>query len=540
MKRNLLFLLMAALLATCFSAKAQRNTRYGDDLLLYSISEDPDYYEALPKISVADNGWIYVLLHAYGEEESGWKLYRSKDGGASFAKLKTFVTYSEWFLKDVDFVVTGGSESDIALWVLTAYNKKDKSVSGVWLSKYDANGEEEGDVYHETYYYNEIEGVSISTNARSPEEVYAPFVIGFACTVYSEAQNTGSLEYVYSLDGGATFNEKELYRDEEGCRFRRVDISIGQALASNWYPAMGVVFEMWNGDERNIGFICGAASGGTQSPMLPVSDLIREGYSDYEGCYAPKIQWLCNNALNEYFNFRIVCEAYDTYLETWDIVKISPKPGNASLTPDEVSLDHLRLDWVTSSNEDEYDPDLSYDKANNNYMITYRTGGEQKNLYYKTQKYDDLEGGSASWQTVLNAPYASLYTQDDGYYRPVVDIDPSRNKACFAWQVYEEQGSELFIFFDSEWNGITGLSEEGTAAGGLVLSPNPAQGKTVVKMERPDEYEGAVYDMQGRKVSAFRFSGAEYNLDVSGLPSGIYMVHVCSSTMKQVGRIAVE
>ncbi|MDD3738478.1 MAG: secretion protein, partial [Lentimicrobiaceae bacterium] len=97
------YLLLIAIFALNISVKAQNIG--GQDIV---ISEMDYYYWAYSKVSIADNGWIYILVdkkHAY---ESKLELHRSKDNGVTYQRLKEWQHIGgTWEYTDADLVVTG-------------------------------------------------------------------------------------------------------------------------------------------------------------------------------------------------------------------------------------------------------------------------------------------------------------------------------------------------------------------------------------------------------------------------------------------------
>src|SRR5210317_2011387 len=71
-------------------------------------------------VSVAENGWIY-LLHHYNSslttDENGWKIYCSEDGGMNFEE-KEHIQYSSYVLRleSTDMVVAGDDAGNIRVF----------------------------------------------------------------------------------------------------------------------------------------------------------------------------------------------------------------------------------------------------------------------------------------------------------------------------------------------------------------------------------------------------------------------------------------
>ncbi len=522
MKTKFLLISIMAAVALSFSAQAQR---FGSDIVLHECNGN---FWAKPKISVAGNGWIYVLMNKYGHptENDETRIYRSKNGGVAFEQIYHGVTPEDWRQGGRDLVVTGDTPSNITIWYVFADNNSTTEKTIIRLAKMDADGGNWTNVHSETYEDAETKDVAISTNARSPEDVWNPFVIGFAATTRTISVNRGNVDYIYSTDGGASFTKKWMY-NKVGSEFGAIDLSIGQALASGWWPFAGIVFEMDKdvSGKGNIGFIASVANGGSTTEVLQVNKKL----SNLPRCKQPKIQWLCNNTLDEPHNFMI---AYtDIYSnDDYDIIKIYPKSG---YTLGAHTLDNL--EWVRiagSSDKKEDSPDLSYDKNYNNYLLVYReTIGNECKLVYKVQHYTKIDGGSDEWSYIGDISTTS--TGYDWFYSPVVDIDLTRTQACFAFEYYNSSSFVTKLLADTEWS-TSDVDEITIENKQFSVSPNPAIDKIMLRLAEEGVYSARIYNMLGTEVATFRFAGTEFTYDVTSIPAGIYLIKLSTDKGKEL------
>lgn len=520
MKTKFLLISIMAAVALSFSAQAQR---FGSDIVLHECNGD---FWAKPKISVAGNGWIYVLMNKYGHptENDETRIYRSTDGGLTFQQIASGTTPAGIRQGGRDLVVTGDNPSNIAIWYVLADNEEASQKTNVFLIKMDANGQNGNTVYSISYNNTRTNDVAISTNARSPEHVWSPFVIGFALTTYTISENRGNVDYIYSTDGGATFTKKWMY-NKVGSEFGAIDLSIGQAKASVWYPFAGFVFEMDKGAGKgNIGFIASWANGDFSTDALKVNNK----YSSEIRCIHPKIQWLCNNTLDEPYNFMI---AYtDIYSnDDYDIIKIYPTAGyNLS----NHTLDNLRWSYIAGSYDKKEDsPDLSYDKNYNNYLLAYRERvGNECKLVYKVQHYTKIDGGSDEWSYIGDISTTS--TGYDWFYSPVVDIDLTRTQACFAFEYYNSSVVTKLLA-DTEWS-TSDVDEITIENKQFSVSPNPAIDKIMLRLAEEGVYSARIYNMLGTEVATFRFAGTEFTYDVTSIPAGIYLIKLSTDKGKEL------
>lgn len=510
MKTGILLISVMIAFALSFSAQAQR---FGDDIVLHECS---GAFWTKPKISVAGNGWIYVLMNKYGHptELDETRIFCSKDGGLTFQQVYSGMTPSEYFQGGRDLVVTGDNESNIQMWYVYSDNNKNTNATTINLIRMDANGNGLTFVYSRSFGSTETHDVAISTNARSPEFVWSPFTIAFAASSnWGNNFEDGYIDYFYSIDGGATFNYEMLY-NKTNSTFGSIDLSIGQADEDYYYPMAGIVFEMDKGGEDNIGFIGATADANYFTGVLQVN----KKFSATNPTKQPKIQWLCNNTIAEPYNFLIV---YSNFCDAgeWDIVQITPKAGYSL---DFHTLDNLESNYAVAYwDSDEEHPDLSYDKVNNNYLLVCRKREDPENvLTYRTLSYTDI--AYSDWTTV--GDFATIPTGYEYYFSPVVDIDLTRTQACFAFEYYNGGISPTVtkLLFDSEWSNTS--VEEVVMDGELKVFPNPATNNITLRMNEEGVYLVRMYNMLGAEVTAFQFSGTELTHDITGLPAGIYLI----------------
>jgi len=513
--RQKIYFLLIILCILSFSAQAQR---FGDDILLHECGSE---YRIEPKISVADNGWIYVLMNKYSESNAETRIYRSIDGGATFQQIMYQVIPSGNTQGGCDFVVTGNNESNIKIWYVYATNNTATGVAHVNLKRMDADGANATTVYNYTVESSVNHDVAISTNARSPNDSWLPFTIGFAAS--SNYNDTGYIDYVFSINGGATFFRKVMY-NKALSQFGSIDLSIGQATASLHYPNAGIVFEMDRESEKNIGFIASRADGLNSTTALQVNKL----YSTVFETKQPAIQWLCNNTLDEPFNFVIAYSSFynDYGEEDWDVLRVFPKP---SYNLNAHTLSNLGWSFVAgfSFAHDEC-ADITYDKVNNNYLVVFsQNSGTESKLDYRMVSYIDAVGD----QEFPHVEFVSTnYVGTYEYYSPVIDIDPTRTQVCFAHELYGYNTTQLL--FDSEWSPV-GVEEIVATNENLNIFPNPATDKITLRMREEGVYFVRMYNMFGAEVATFEYSGTTITYNVTNLPSGLYLVKLCSEKEKE-------
>jgi hypothetical protein len=66
--------------------------------------------------------------------------------------------------------------------------------------------------------------------------------------------------------------------------------------------------------------------------------------------------------------------------------------------------------------------------------------------------------------------------------------------------------------------------EEGVADGALIISPNPATDHIMLRMSEENVYSVSLFNMIGKEVAVFAFTGTEFTYDITTLPAGLYLV----------------
>jgi len=72
------------------------------------------------------------------------------------------------------------------------------------------------------------------------------------------------------------------------------------------------------------------------------------------------------------------------------------------------------------------------------------------------------------------------------------------------------------------------------------LYPNPAIDQVTVRMKENSLYDVKVYDLTGRNIMNRSFEGMEYNMDISELNSGMYMLVITDGKVKLTQELVVK
>ncbi len=527
-KALLKFIVAVFAAAICSPSFMQAQMMGGDNVLISSFEAGQPEGES--RLAVANNGWIYVMAHYKNAADTQVKIFRSVDGGATYQQLKHWYPEGGYQYADFDIVVTGNNASDIRVWSVELLVKD--SDSKVVIFRRDADMANSVRIYDETLPNVELYDVAMASNFRAPSPMGVggnPFALGIAVCGYNKAASPkhSFLDYIFSLDGGATFEKSLLYKQNGTQQIEDVDISIGSTTADmhNTWPLMGIVFA--KDGYNNVGFISNFVD---NDPAFAWSSPITLAASG--NLWRPRIQMMLDHDSENTIGGES-CHNFMIVYETQNTIKYAyPKKSFGYLS--EPSVDDLNVATLVSNARQ---PALSYDKVGNHYLFTYATeeDGIQK-LKYQWVHYDNLHKPS-SWSTKY--VYASDYDDVSFYFRkPLVDINPSKVKACWIW--FDEYQGGIDLWSDTEWAVPSSIEDIVMQESKIKLYPNPANESVLISLPVAGENRVVLYDLQGRMVAQASFSGKEYKLNVQNLAKGTYMLKVVSDTERFVEKLIVE
>lgn len=539
---------LAAFALITLSSLAQAQTMGGGDVKVFDYKNNP---AIKTKMSVADNGWIYLMAH--GKHESGEtevRVFRSKDDGVTFQELTHWTRSSYWFFQDFDIIVTGKDESDIRFWSVELLNDPAGNRSVLSVFKRNANLEDGNAVrmYEKEFTNTQLYDVSIASNYRSPAPDLMggnPFALAVAYTGFNSAENKSFVGYLISMEAGRKFKLHHPIFSQDGKeKIGKVDLSLGStssSMAHNNWPIMGVVFEMnrVGNSKSDIGFLSNFVD--YDSDFRWAAPIKVNTFGEARG---PKIQMMLDSEKDNTLagetchNFMIMYNHYDSDERDWQIRYVYPKPNfryKEGVTP---TMDDLEEAPFATTSSDEFIGDLSYDKSYGHYLVTYADIFEYEDSVVWKLKYCwvpyDLLNDLKKWSV--------RYVYKDDFNTPVtppqVDIHPIKRKACWAWGEYHTDKS--VIRADTEWSTITSVEEILPQGEGVKLCTSSADGYMMLKLPMDATWKAFVYDMQGRKVAEVSFEGEAYKLNVQHLPKGTYLLKVASDTGRFVEKFIVE
>jgi hypothetical protein len=73
------------------------------------------------------------------------------------------------------------------------------------------------------------------------------------------------------------------------------------------------------------------------------------------------------------------------------------------------------------------------------------------------------------------------------------------------------------------------------SGGGITIFPNPFSSSATIELSRQGDYTLELYDILGRKLQSFQFTGKEYKLSSQGMAQGMYFIRVFDISNSLIG-----
>lgn len=483
-------------------------------------------------ISVAFNGWIYEAtgLESMDSDSSGGLVRMSRDNGF------TWTTIVNYYFAGIDYInpeieVTGTDTSSLFLFVASAWFDTSSNVSVVWVDKYNATtGAFIGEPYNESM-INPVRDIDIASDYKFPAWGSSPYGVAI---LYSHLSGSAdSVIYVSSGDAGITWNNRRvvastiLFTDQ---------VSLAYGI-SNWW-SNGRYFAAW--EERTnfndaIGKIktahCATTFDGTWTSPISL-DSLDSGISGV--VRRPAIACMQSTALNNDSNGLSVIVVFE---RAWggdtadcDILGFySKSQPNSNFW--------YRYDVVNNASQT-IQPDVAYDPAYNNFLLTYFNRSMQE-MPYLVHEYNMIS--PYTWVTIT-----SNYCDQPATLRnpfPRVAINPVLIQAAFSWTRIMSNREQAM--FDAEYV-ITSAPEPLTVVNELNLYPNPANSTATLSYYLAAEGRVGidVYAADGSLVLNVldqSMNEGEHRIDipVAELANGMYLVKISNNGYAQTKELLI-
>ncbi len=431
MKRNI-YLFFIALIST-FSVMGN-----GSDT---KPKPDPTVDQSKVQLDVAFNGWVYETFATYdaGLGEGGITIRCSKSNGEFWETVDSY-SFSGVEYSSLDLVVAGTDAANLTLFLVGVRHDLINSTYLIFIDRYDANSYSYIDSPLNTGVSpNQTYNVVMATDYRNPSLASSPYSIALAYSQTSPLQD--SIGYYISIDGGTSFSQLPVANTSS--YYRNLSIAYGKsASASN--GRYFIAYEQLAFPEDRNGHIYSCHNQAIVNNYFttPVRVDSFSLATSNNICRNPKISVQSNVIDNDSSGLTAVILLERDYLgdgTDYDILGYYNMVAHYS--------DYWNYLAIIDNSTNDIQPDISYDPANNNFLVTYLDSTNSILPYC----YNNFNLASPfSWNYLF-------YTYVDNYSgltnpQPKVVINPVVNQAAFAWSRLE--GGNQVAYFDAEYSFI--------------------------------------------------------------------------------------
>ncbi|MCX6243938.1 MAG: hypothetical protein NTU98_04470 [Bacteroidetes bacterium] len=436
---------------------------YGGDVI---IDNQPTQDQSDVCLSVAFNGWLYAAYIAVDGSYNAWKVWISKDDGATWQLLIDNPIATNWYTRALDLVVCGTTVSDLVVYVPRIYQNDVSETSMLRVTKHNGNtGSQVSTPYDcsvstTTPTTQKFLDVAIASDYRNPAYGASPYSIG---VLYSKAQSSmDTIAIVTSSDGGVTFDARADVMVTYNYS-RNVSLAYGRCP----FNSNGRYFAVW--EERSsvvsdMGMIYTAHSDPYFSSAFTSLYRLDDLLSHTAGfCRNPSISCQFNDIDNGNGHLTEVVlfdRAYDGNTSTMNVVGVYNKDAPAADTWSIFGID-------AGFTHNDIQPDLNFDPGFNNFLATYCNQTDQK-LRYLVQGQEMPD--AYNWG-LINDKYNDANNLINPC--PKVEINPVYTQVAHVWNGQWLTGGRIATF-DAEYSSVGTPPAAGTASFHYSVYPNPA------------------------------------------------------------------
>lgn len=516
MKTKLLLIGLFLSLSLNTFAQFKENSKYANDVV---VSNEYFANNRL-KMSVAYNGWIYVVFNTLNttENKGGIHILKSTNGGLSWESLIEFAYENENYPL-FDIQVVGNSESDLYLY-LAGVNTNVNNV-GIFIDKYNAiagNLISGNSVLISSIGAITINDVDLETDYRSPSANAAPYSIGLAYSYRGLSHD--SIDFVVSNNGGQTFlSPKNIYTTTN--HIKKISLAYGKS-ASVSNGGYNIAWDEFTNINDNFGKIYTSGTinnidGNWISPIC-LDDI---SMATQNKCKNPSMASQYGMTDNSSSSFTSVVFVENS--ENNDI-------NNTGLVMFKNPTAHITNTWSgfsfgAAQSGVKKQPCVAYDSVNQNFLLTYFDSTAQKLPYYYAST-----NNITSWNIVTsgyNDEGRNLFNPN-----PRVEINPVNSQVAHAW--FADELNISVPLFDAEYStSIKQILDNKS----ITIYPNPVKNKIYISLQDVDSNEALhlnMYNSIGQLVYSTEINILHETIDVSHLENGIYQM-IISSKSKNVG-----
>jgi hypothetical protein len=520
-KKSCLFIILI-IITNCFcSITLKAQVSAGGSAIIIDNSVSTQY---LPKIRVAQNGWIFAGFIT----DNDYRIFRSKDTGRTWTKIiDNSISISDW-----DLEVTGGTSTDttVNLWAAFIYESNS-------LNVYTFNGSTGSSILEMGYIPSSgvtCKNVCIATDYKNPGFVANPYSIAIALSLDGVAND--SLLLFISNNAGTTWNHSNVYATID--YLHRVSLAYGYSPINNtgrFFLAGEYNFtKNANDNNQDIFYLW---------EQEDLSGIVGLGYVD-----SVDINWASHLSHPEVIVQNSSANENDS-LDLSAIILFNTGDGLrgiASMTSIKNTINYQQ--WfvnniisVYNNNAAPTTADGVYNDGNNCFIFT--AGDTSNNLLnYYTLNIDSIgHGQDTSGYTPYETIYSDTFHLD--YADPHCDINPTDYLPVADW--IGNNGSNTYTMFNAKDTVFPDTTTTGISYPPIPevkLFPNPAY--QCINIFLPSQLRAntqiEIYNLLGQTLYELSESNSAYiQINVSKWPSGNYYIRLLNNSYEQVSKFII-
>lgn len=506
---------------------------YTNDVI---IQNTPGIDQRNVRISVAFNGWLYAAYTTVDSANNagGITIRSSRDNGITWNTLDSY-SNTGYRYTAMDVVVAGTDTTSLTIYLAGVNNNLTSGAYVLFVDRYNATtGAFIGSNYNLQAGTRKIYDVALATDYLFPAMGCSPYGLGLVYSTYTSIQD--SINFIGSVDGGATWSVRQNVA-VTGMYNRKVSLSYGRSASGS----NGRYFAAWErlgSSTARTGNIYSSHSVSTvDGPWITPVNLDSISSTMIGLCANPQIATSFGTTDNDSASVTAVVMVQRDYTgngSDYDLLGFYNKRAHFTNY-------WYRLD-VVNTNENDLQPDVTYDPTNGNFLGVFYDSTNGK-LPYLVNEVNLLN--PSTW-TPITPQYNDNNTNLKAAW-PRVEINPVVTQTAHAW-IAEGSGTHGVAMFDAEYN-ITGVHNNGgLPRGGMIQNvyPSPAGNQATLNYLVSSESEVVinVYNAIGEVVETRTLGNkvaGEYNevFDVASWSNGVYLIEVINGGVSQSTRLVV-
>jgi len=433
-------------------------------------------------------------------------------------------------------VVAGTDTNNLTLFLVGVNHNISANTYVLYVDKYNATTfVATGGIYSENKGTQKVYDISMATDYRFPAMGASPYSVAFA---YSINNSNDSINYVASVDAGATWGVKENIATTDRF-FRKVSLAYGQS----YNYSNGRYFAAWEQystyGSRNAHIYTSRTTPYINSPWVTPVNLDSLDAGMINLCRNPSMAVQFDTTDNDSSAVTAVVlmdRDYNGAGVDYDLLGFYNKRATTS------GSNHWHYLQVNNNTpENDMTADITYDPFYNNFLVTYYDSTDQK-LPYVVNNVNLTMANPNSW-TVITSQYNDNPNLTAPY--PRVEINPVMNQAAHAWNA-NGTGTNGVAMFDAEYAIPISVQEVSQGIDHISVYPNPVTDNFNISMKAKssDAIAINVLDLTGKIVFTQNASVNEgdnlINVNAGMLAAGIYVVNIHGTSVNTNIKIIVR